>query len=633
MAVNAEALWFGPLARPVFGWLHRPARETAATAGIVICNPFGNEALCAHRSIRHLARSAAAAGFASLRFDYDGTGDSAGHCFEPQRLAAWLASVNGAIDSMRELTGVERVYLAGFRLGATIAALACHERRDLSGLIAIAPVVNGGAYVRELRLLQRAMDARREVTSPERAGYLESAGFLMSTETQAELRGIDLNRLSAAPCERILVLDRAEMPIDLALVPAWRARGATVERRVVHGYTEMMLDPHESVVPEELLAAALQWLRAQESAASGAGAAASAVSAAPASGGRSTRVRATLAAPAVPDPVTAPDAGDVVEETLLQLGGDAPLFGVLTTPAAPRAAAAGNPSTVVLLNAGAVHHVGPNRIHVTLARHLARLGHSVLRLDIAGIGDSDPRPGEAENDVYAPAALRDLRSALEFLHRQGGARDVRVIGLCSGAYHAFKGSVQGLPLAAVVAVNPLTFFWKEGMSLKYPEHRVAADVLRYRTKVVSGPAWRKLIAGDVDLMGVARVVWQRLGSTLNNGVRTVTRLLGKPHAEDLPTELQRAAAATQLHFVFSAGDPGMELLRHGAGFTERRLRARGRLLVTTVAGADHTFTDLSTRRALIAVLTEALRVPVRPRPEEPEAPASAAPGAPLKPYS
>lgn len=631
--MSAEPLWFGSLARPVFGWLHRPDPQAAVTAGLVICNPFGNEALCAHRSIRHLAHSAAAAGFAALRFDYDGTGDSAGHCFEPRRLAAWLASVSAAIDALRETTGVERVYLAGFRLGATIAALACLERRDLAGLIAIAPVVNGGAYLRELRLLQRAMDAKREVTSQEHAGYQESAGFLLTTETQTELRGIDLTRLSAAPCERILVLDRAEMPVDLALVPAWRARGATVERRAVRGYTEMMLDPHESAVPKGLLAAALQWLRAQENAAAALPAVtASKAAASTPSAAASTRVRATLAAPAVPDPVTAPDAGDVVEETLLQFGGEVTLFGVLTTPAASRPSAADERPTVLFLNAGAVHHVGPNRMYVTFARHLARLGHSVLRLDIAGIGDSDPRPGEAENVVYAPAALRDLRSALEFLHRQRGARDLRVIGLCSGAYFAFKAAVQGLPLQGVVAVNPLSFFWKEGMTLKYPQHRVAADVQRYRSKVFSGAAWRKLIAGEVDLLAVAAVLGQRLRSTVNQQVHTVRRLLGRPLPEDLPIELQRAATAVQLEFVFSAGDPGNELLRHTAGFTERRLRERGQLVVTTIAGADHTFTDLGTRRALVGVLTQALRAPPRARPQ-PEAPASTAPGASLKPYS
>jgi predicted alpha/beta hydrolase len=623
MAVSAEPLWFGLAARPLFGWLHRPS--SPAAAGVVICNPFGNEALCAHRSIRRLASDAAAAGLATLRFDYDGTGDSSGHSLEPQRLAAWVASVSSAIEVLRQASGVTRVYLAGFRLGATIATLACGERRDVHGLIAIAPVVHGSAYVRELRLLQRAMDAKREVASREHAAYLESAGFLMSAETQAELRAIDLTRLAAAPCERILILDRAEMPIDLSLVPAWRALGGTLERRAVRGYTEMMLDPHESIVPGVLLAAAIQWLQSQEI---GTAAAATATVPTP---DYAPRVKATLAAPVISDPVTSPDPPVPIEETLLQIGGDARQFGVLTTPAGP-ALSPNGAATVLLLNAGAVHHVGPNRVYVSLARHLARLGHCVLRLDSPGIGDSDPRPGEAENVVYAPAALRDLQSALEYLRRQRGARDVRVVGLCSGAYHAFKGAVARLPLDAALVVNPLTFFWKEGMSLKYPQHRVAADMQRYRTKVLSAAAWAKLIAGDVDLPQLGGVLWQRLRANAYLQVRTVARALGKPLAEDLPTELQGAVSAAQLQFVFADGDPGIELLRHGAGLTQRRMRERGLLTVTTIADADHTFTDLSTRRALVAVLTEALRQPLRARPQS-ESSGPSASQAPVKPYS
>jgi predicted alpha/beta hydrolase len=81
MAVSPEPMFFGPEGRPLFGWLYRPPPERALGAGLVICNPFGNEALCAHRTIRHLSARAAGAGFAVLRFDYDGTGDSTGHSF------------------------------------------------------------------------------------------------------------------------------------------------------------------------------------------------------------------------------------------------------------------------------------------------------------------------------------------------------------------------------------------------------------------------------------------------------------------------------------------------------------------------------------------------------------------------
>jgi predicted alpha/beta hydrolase len=621
MAVSAEPLWFGSAARPWFGWLHRPAAPATASAGLVICNPFGNEALCAHRTIRHLARQAAAAGFAALRFDYDGTGDSAGHGFEPQRLQAWLKSIHGAVDVLRESSGVTRVYLAGLRLGATLAALACLERRDLAGLIAVAPVVHGSAYVRELRLLQRAMDARRDVAPHERSDFLESAGFLLTAETQTQLRAIDLTRLDVAPCQQVLVLDRAEMPIDLALIPAWRERGGSIERRAIRGYTEMMLDPHDSVVPQELLAGALEWLRSEESGHGG-----DAVTMAPA---YTALRRVSFESPQVPDPVTSPDAAVAIEETLLEIGAEAPLFGVLTTPAAraPHEAAA-----VLLLNAGAVHHVGPNRLYVALARHLARLGHAVLRLDIAGIGDSDPRPGEKENVVYPSEAPRDLAVALDYLRRQYGAHDVRIVGLCSGAYYAFKGAVAQLPLEGALIVNPLTFFWKPGMSLKYPPHRVAEDMARYRRNVFAAASWRKLLAGQVDPRQLSGVLWERARGSAVTPLRALARLAGRPLADDLPTELLRAGAATRLHFVFSGGDPGAELLRQGAGRTAQRMRARGELSITNIDGADHTFTDLGTRRALVTVLTQALQAPDRSA-LKPTARTSAVPRAPLRPYS
>ncbi len=496
MAVTPEPIFFGPTERPLFGWLHRPPPERARGAGLLICSPFGNEALCAHRTIRHLATRAAEAGLAVLRFDYDGTGDSDGHAFETERLAAWIRSIHSAADTLKDAAGLSRLYIAGFRLGATLAALACCDRRDVTGLVAIVPVVNGGTYVRELRMLQRAIEARRDVAHQNDANFLESAGFLLTAATQASVKGIDLTRLPGTPCANVLILDRAEMPIDLALVPALRALGSVVDRVSVRGHTEMMLDPHESIVPGEILAAVLKWLTVRERAAAasapaGSAPEASAVAAPPAP---ATHRTVTLAPPAVADPAAGPSPQVPIEETLASFGGAARLFGVLSAPAAAPGAAF-SASAVLLLNAGAVHHVGPNRLYVALARHLARLGHTVLRMDIAGIGDSPPRPGEPENLVYSHTALEDLREGIDFLRRERGASDVRALGLCSGAYYAFKGAVARLPLDGAVIINPLTFFWKDGMSLAYPQHRIAADIMRYRTNVLSLASWRKLLSG------------------------------------------------------------------------------------------------------------------------------------------
>ena len=44
--------------------------DKSAAIGVVICNPFGYEAICSHRSVRTFAEAAAAAGAPTLRFDY-----------------------------------------------------------------------------------------------------------------------------------------------------------------------------------------------------------------------------------------------------------------------------------------------------------------------------------------------------------------------------------------------------------------------------------------------------------------------------------------------------------------------------------------------------------------------------------
>ena len=85
--MRCQPVYFGPATRPLFGWLHGHAGVSRGT-GLVLCNPFGYESLCAHRTLRRLAETASAAGIPTLRFDYDGCGDSAGSDMDPRRLEA-----------------------------------------------------------------------------------------------------------------------------------------------------------------------------------------------------------------------------------------------------------------------------------------------------------------------------------------------------------------------------------------------------------------------------------------------------------------------------------------------------------------------------------------------------------------
>src|SRR5215831_1771331 len=61
-----------------FGWLYEPLAPLSENVktGIVLCGPLGHEALWLHQTMRSLTDRLAARGFAVLRFDYAGTGDS-----------------------------------------------------------------------------------------------------------------------------------------------------------------------------------------------------------------------------------------------------------------------------------------------------------------------------------------------------------------------------------------------------------------------------------------------------------------------------------------------------------------------------------------------------------------------------
>ena len=605
-ADESRPLYFGHEDRTLFGWLHATASVPASGVGLLICNPFGNEAVCAHRSIRHIAEQARLAGIPALRFDYDGTGDSAGDDHDPQRVAAWQTSIHVAVDELKRSSGVERVCLLGIRLGATLAAMAATERNDIMALIAIAPVASGKAYLREMRLLRRAMEARSGQAGSAAAETLEAGGFVLSAETQADLARLDLNVLESAPAPRVLVLDRAEMPGD----PAWTRRlqedGVRVVRASVTGYPEMMLDCHENVVPREMIATAFDWLQGitnnSDTLAEKILEPSDIGEILERSSGHPVPPR-----PAPPDtsgarPAVIPD----VREWAVRFGDTATLFGIVTTPRDDRTKI-GSDKGVILLSAGAVHHIGPGRLYVTVARHLARQGYTVLRMDISGIGDSPPQAGVPENIVYSKHAVEEIRAALDYLRRDWDVTEVHVAGLCSGAYNSFKAAVAHLPLSGVVLINPLTFSWKDGMSLAFPEHRVVGEMMRYRANALRLGPWLKLLRGDVNVLELMRTLALRFLAITAGLLRSVARGLRIPLRDDLPTQLKSIVRARiRLRFIFADTDPGLEMLDDLGGATARRLRERGKIGVETITDADHTFTDGGAREKLVEALARSL---------------------------
>jgi pimeloyl-ACP methyl ester carboxylesterase len=190
--------FFGTRQRRLFG-LYTPGHAGGPAArAAVLCHPWGQEYLRAHRSMRRLGDLLTRADVHVLRFDYFGTGDSAGDLAGAD-LAGWQGDIDLAIDELRDTTGVAQVGLVGLRLGATLAAAAAARRPDdVDRLVLWDPVVQGQEYAAELsRLAPGGADGD---------GTVEVLGFPLTERMAREIRAVDLLELVPRLPERTFVV-------------------------------------------------------------------------------------------------------------------------------------------------------------------------------------------------------------------------------------------------------------------------------------------------------------------------------------------------------------------------------------------------------------------------------------------
>lgn len=143
---------FGQPGRRLFGIFHPPeGPPTLDRPGAVLCKPFGQEAIRAHRMMRVLAERLARAGHPVLRFDYFGTGDSMGDDLDGD-LEGWATDVLEADRELQSRPGAGRTVWIAMRLGGAVALRAAQLAPEgLERLILWDPILDGERYLRNLR--------------------------------------------------------------------------------------------------------------------------------------------------------------------------------------------------------------------------------------------------------------------------------------------------------------------------------------------------------------------------------------------------------------------------------------------------------------------------------------------------
>jgi alpha-beta hydrolase superfamily lysophospholipase len=563
-------VWFGPEDRPLFGWVHAPATGRSDGA-VVLCPPLARELTSAHFAYRLLARALARSGLTAVRFDYDGTGDSAGDDAEPGRVDAWLASVDEAVALARR-TGAETVALVGMRLGALLALHAA-RRTPVAAAVLWDPCPSGRRFLKEQRSMylvqygaggQHAggQHAGGQHAGGQHAGGpaglgappgpVDLPGYRYSAETARELSDLAPPPPGVpSPCRLLVLTRRGQRPAaDLALgVPADQ-----VEWDEIDGQEELLnVEPLRQQLPTATVERITRWLRAATPAAS-----------------RPVEV------PERTEVVLSGPGGRSVVERAVRLGALG-LFGIETVPTGRERRG----PTVLLLTSGNDWHAGPNRLWVALSRRWAEEGVRSIRFDASGIGDSPVRPGQAEHVVRAPEAFDDVAMAAAAAEPDDPG-NVVLLGLCSGGYQALESALRLRPRAAL-SVNPV-------LRVVPPEAAGGAVDPRRRIHLSVGTFGRAVRrGGPAPLRRLLR----------SAGWRVANRFRGQRG----PAAWLGALVADGVDVLCICGeDEGRQLLEGGRRSIDR-LAASGRLRIDVVPGLDHALMPFEQRQAVAEALT------------------------------
>ena len=581
--MNTLHRWFHSGSYSLMGHIDLP--ETPwQSLGVLIVPPFGWEDISSYRPLRFLGKALAAGGIPALRFDLPGTGDSAGSALDSGLFEAWIQSVGDAAAELRAAIGVEDVAAVGIRLGAMLALSAAGRGSNLQDLVLWGAAASGRAMLRELRAfgnMERIEYANGEREPEQPIPGLEIGGFLIAPETQHALETFGLTSLRGMRGRRALVLTRDDLAPDAKLIGVLKSSDCTVEVETGSGYAAMMGLPHEAVPPAATARLIVEFLKKED----------------PQQTERHPRphgvaIGLTQRTTAQSATAVIGAAGDRISETIHTIQQPAhSLFGILSEPG-PGVKPAD--LCVLFLNAGAVRHIGPNRMWVEAARRWAKQGVRSLRLDLRGIGESDGEESVGTEGLYLDLMVDQVEMAMDSLRSRLGVERFAAVGLCSGAFWAFHAAVRNRDIRAAILLNPRLFFWD-------PE----IDQRRLLRRTLNGLSnwgdWRRLAQGGVPLEKVKQAARIALGKFQTPD--------GSRHLQIQPEAMAQAWRAiernqSRVTLIFTEGEP---LMREMEEEGQMPPQSCSRVRCVRVGNGGHTFRPLWAQKMAHELIDNELR--------------------------
>ncbi|MEB4210072.1 hypothetical protein [Mycobacterium sp. 94-17] len=374
---------------------------------------------------RILADSLARRGFAVLRFDYLGLGDSAYAQGRDDAVAHWVASVGHALDYLT-LLGARSATAIGIRAGCLILDKYLAQSQAVGNVVCLDPAGTGRRYLREHTALYR-LSVGEDATRPAEVSII---GGRLSEHAAAQFSALRMaaDPVSAYGADHVLVVGR---PAETDSRVTTMASAGGVDLVIAEGLPECarptgLLLP----IPFAAVDSITEWI--------------------------DRKVPATThrAVPQYLTTVTMPGPGgaDVVESIeRIEPNG---LFAVRTRPRRGCPALA---KTVVFFVSANDLHVGPAREWVELSRRIAAAGSQALRWDPAGLGLSGQVSRNPWRNVYSKADVADSVAVAGHARHDAGA--LELVGICSGSWYAAHAA-RAVGAQSAILVNPQPWNWR-----------------------------------------------------------------------------------------------------------------------------------------------------------------------------
>jgi pimeloyl-ACP methyl ester carboxylesterase len=553
-----------------FGWFH----SADGDVGVVLCSGIGLDARVAHQFYLELANRLAASGYPTLRFDYLGTGDA----LDPDDhnpVYAWRRSVQEAVTWLQATTGKSRIILCGMRLGAILATLEADHAPGVEALILLAPVISGRSYARELTFASRM---HGDLSREREPGWLETDDLRIPDDALETLQSLDLRKTRSFPPQTLLLTSATNAETE-ELKLQFKASRTKLSSELFEDYAQITQSLSEDEVPTQSIHRIVSWLE------------------------QSVPLKTKDISSYHFSPSEVCTLNWV--ETPLRFGPDGGLFGVLCQPSR---IVARSSLVMVIVNTGIDPHYGPGRFSVMLARDMAKVGIASLRIDFHGLGDSCSIIGQFNKSFYDLDRTNDIISAIDKLQSLGFTQ-FGVLGVCSGAFHAFHAALSEVRITFLVSVNQSFFRWRKGDKLEDHMASNPKSLYFYWGRVKDSDFWMRLLKRQLSIMDVVHKMRRKLLRPLKIFFAPLLSRSTWLNSDTFPKEAMNSLSKRGVKslFLLSAKDSTFSALEDHFGQGGRGLSKFRHMSVQTILSSDHSLSRRTMREEASSLIIKHFR--------------------------